>query len=247
MLLGRKAESGQRPGAPRGRAPAAPADGGRPGAGAQTDLFDAADRRGVGRGRKHLCGRRHRQRARREVRQETASSSSPGVQEGNRSRASSPTSAAIAVDAQGNVYVADGGNKRIQVFDSDGDFQDASTPMSGIAAGAVHHAGSRISSSTAPIQIRPTTSTATAKSTRWNWTERSSANSARPVKLPKEFGTVNAIDCRAENTLLRGRNRQSESPEADATLGGRDTDSIAPHCASGICTGPPADDLSVGA
>ena len=29
----------------------------------------------------------------------------------------------IAVDAQGNVYVADTGNKRIQVFDSDGNFK----------------------------------------------------------------------------------------------------------------------------
>src|SRR6202167_1053460 len=31
----------------------------------------------------------------------------------------------IAVDAQGNVYAADGGNKRIQVFDNDGSFQTA--------------------------------------------------------------------------------------------------------------------------
>ncbi len=30
---------------------------------------------------------------------------------------------AIAIDAQGNVYVADAGNKRIQVFDADGDLQ----------------------------------------------------------------------------------------------------------------------------
>jgi DNA-binding beta-propeller fold protein YncE len=31
----------------------------------------------------------------------------------------------IAVDAQGNVYAADGGNKRIQVFDNDGNFKTA--------------------------------------------------------------------------------------------------------------------------
>src|SRR5262249_29421812 len=30
---------------------------------------------------------------------------------------------AIAVDSQGNVYVADGGNKRIQVFDNNGSFK----------------------------------------------------------------------------------------------------------------------------
>src|SRR5207237_7699383 len=29
----------------------------------------------------------------------------------------------IALDAQGNVYVADSGNRRIQVFDSDGTFK----------------------------------------------------------------------------------------------------------------------------
>jgi sugar lactone lactonase YvrE len=29
------------------------------------------------------------------------------------------------VDAQGNVYAADGGNKRIQVFDNDGNFKTA--------------------------------------------------------------------------------------------------------------------------
>ena len=31
----------------------------------------------------------------------------------------------IAVDAQGNVYAADGGNKRVQVFDNDGNFKTA--------------------------------------------------------------------------------------------------------------------------
>src|SRR6185312_17322674 len=31
----------------------------------------------------------------------------------------------LAVDAQGNVYAADGGNHRIQVFDNDGNFKSA--------------------------------------------------------------------------------------------------------------------------
>src|SRR5665213_3313653 len=31
----------------------------------------------------------------------------------------------IAVDVQGNVYAADGGNKRVQVFDNDGNFKTA--------------------------------------------------------------------------------------------------------------------------
>src|SRR6185503_11681617 len=29
----------------------------------------------------------------------------------------------LAIDAQGNVYVADAGNKRVQVFDGDGNFK----------------------------------------------------------------------------------------------------------------------------
>ena len=53
----------------------------------------------------------------------TASSSSPGASEAP-DPASSPMSCSIAVDAQGNVYAGDGGNKRIQVFDNNGTFQD---------------------------------------------------------------------------------------------------------------------------
>ena len=46
---------------------------------------------------------------------------------------------AIAVDAQGNVYVADGGNKRIQVFDNNGTFKTQFTNV-GAPAAHVHHA-----------------------------------------------------------------------------------------------------------
>ena len=46
----------------------------------------------------------------------------------------------IAVDAQGNVYVADRGNKRIQVFDNEGDFQ-AADRRRGRAVGDLHFAG----------------------------------------------------------------------------------------------------------
>jgi len=71
---------------------------------------------------------------------------------------------AIAVDAKGNVYAADGGNKRIQVFDNDGNFKtqytNAGTPM----ACALRPDRTRFC--IARIQIRPTTSTSTERSTR---------------------------------------------------------------------------------
>src|SRR5437773_3832284 len=41
---------------------------------------------------------------------------------------------AIAVDGQGNVYVADGGNKRIQVFDNNGTFKTQYTNVGAPAA-----------------------------------------------------------------------------------------------------------------
>ena len=97
LLLGRKAEAERVP-APR-RQPRQPSAAGRrraarpvllrrrrrrarsgaggaagaadcPGAGAQQRRFQPADRRRMGRGRQHLCGRRLRQRPHREVRQE---------------------------------------------------------------------------------------------------------------------------------------------------------------------------------
>ena len=41
----------------------------------------------------------------------------------HRRRASSTSPHSIAIDAQGNVYVGDRGNNRIQVFDGDGTFK----------------------------------------------------------------------------------------------------------------------------
>jgi len=54
----------------------------------------------------------------------TGSSSKPGFE---RDRAGSVQHAhSIATDAQGNVYVGDRGNKRLQVFDNDGTFKTES-------------------------------------------------------------------------------------------------------------------------
>ena len=68
----------------------------------------------------------------------TAASSSSGARPAP-SPASSRGLKAIAIDAQGDVYVADAGNKRIQVFDGDGHVQ-APVRQRRHAAGDVHDA-----------------------------------------------------------------------------------------------------------
>ena len=135
LLLGRKSESERVPPAPLPPADAAgrgarPARGGRgpAGAGAQSDIVSAAHRRGVGCRRQHLRGRWLRQLRAWPSSTRTASSSSPGVRRGRRTGQFNSVRG-IALDAQGNVYVADAGNKRIQVFDGDGNFQDADRRM----------------------------------------------------------------------------------------------------------------------
>ena len=47
----------------------------------------------------------------------------------------------IAVDAQGNVYAGDGGNRRIQVFDNNGVFKTAFSNSA--TPGDVYHQGSQ--------------------------------------------------------------------------------------------------------
>ena len=70
---------------------------------------------------------------------------------------------AIVVDAQGNVYAADPGNKRIQVFDNNGPSR-TSTQISVRRPRSVSRRG-RIKSSTVRIRIRLKTSTAAARFT----------------------------------------------------------------------------------
>ena len=53
---------------------------------------------------------------------------------------SSTSSTRIAIDGQGNVYVADEGNKRIQVFDTEGTFKKAFENV-GVPTAICTHAG----------------------------------------------------------------------------------------------------------
>jgi DNA-binding beta-propeller fold protein YncE len=108
---------------------------------------------------------------------------------------------AIAIDAQGDVYVADVGNKRIQVFDAEGTFKrqfaGVGTPLTMcMTRGAnqvlyVSHSGDPDGMEDAAIY-----------KVRLDGTVVGKFGSAG--KLPKEFGLANSIDCRSENELLVG-------------------------------------------
>ncbi len=108
----------------------------------------------------------------------------------------------IAVDAQGNVYVADTANKRIQVFDSDGNFKAQITNVGNPAAICVTPGKHQIlysSNSNPPDDID-----ANGEIYKLELTGQIAGEFGRAGKLPKEFGTVNAIDCRSENELYVG-------------------------------------------
>jgi sugar lactone lactonase YvrE len=108
---------------------------------------------------------------------------------------------ALAVDAQGNVFVADAGNKRIQVFDSEGafksEFGNVGTPLAMcMTRGStqylyVSHAGDEDGMEDAAIYKVTLDGKVVGKF-------------GSAGKLPKEFGLANSIDCRNENELLIG-------------------------------------------
>ena len=108
---------------------------------------------------------------------------------------------AMAIDAQGNVYVADAGNKRIQVFDGDGTFKsefgNIGTPLAMcITRGStqhlyVSHAGDEDGMDDAAIYKVQLDGKVVGKF-------------GAAGKLPKEFGLANSLDCRSDTELLVG-------------------------------------------
>jgi hypothetical protein len=107
----------------------------------------------------------------------------------------------IAVDAQGNVYVADLGNKRIQVFDNDGNFQtqigDVGAPWAVcISPGAHQYLYSSNSN--------PPDSMDNGEIYKMELDGKILGKFGTAGKLAKEFGTVNEIDCRNPNVLYVG-------------------------------------------
>lgn len=107
----------------------------------------------------------------------------------------------IAIDAQGNVYVGDEGNKRVQVFDTEGTFKTQFTNVGAPTAlcltrGAqpvlyVAHTGDPDGMEDAAIYKVDLKGNVLGKF-------------GSAGKLPKEFSLVNSIDCRNANELLVG-------------------------------------------
>jgi len=108
---------------------------------------------------------------------------------------------AIAVDAKGNVYVADRGNKRIQVFDNDGNFKTQYTGIGSPMAMCI---------TPGPHQYLYASNSNDANNfdngeiykLELDGTVVGKFGSAG--KGPKQFGTVHAMDCQSENELYVG-------------------------------------------
>ena len=108
---------------------------------------------------------------------------------------------ALAIDAQDNVYVADLGNKRIQVFDAEGTFKTqfggVGTPLAMcMTRGAtqylfVSHSGDPDGMEDAAIYKVQLDGKVVGKF-------------GSAGRLPKQFGLANSLECRSENELLVG-------------------------------------------
>ncbi len=107
----------------------------------------------------------------------------------------------IASDAAGNIYVADAGNNRIQVFDSEGTYKSQiggiGTPQAICVSGGptqyLYSSNSNDSESMEHGEIYKV-----------QLSGQIVGRFGKAGKLPREFGMVNAIDCRTENDLWVG-------------------------------------------
>jgi hypothetical protein len=107
----------------------------------------------------------------------------------------------IAIDAQGNVYAADAGNKRIQVFDSEGTFKSQITNIGTPQAICITRGTTQYLYSAHSGDPDGMVDAAIYKI---GLDGKVLGKFGSAGKLPKQFGLVNSIDCRTENELLVG-------------------------------------------
>jgi hypothetical protein len=108
----------------------------------------------------------------------------------------------IAVDAQGNVYAADAGNQRVQVFDNNGTFKSEIKNVGNAMAICITPGANQVmyvSNSNPPTDIDTA-----GEIYKMRLDGTMMGRFGRAGKLLKEFGTVNAIDCRSDTTLYVG-------------------------------------------
>ena len=107
----------------------------------------------------------------------------------------------VAVDAQGNLYVADLGNKRIQVFDNDGNFK---SEISGLGAPAAICISPGRHQYLYSSNSNPPDSMDGGEIYKMELDGKVLGKFGAAGKLVKQFGSANEIDCRNTNTLYVG-------------------------------------------
>jgi hypothetical protein len=108
----------------------------------------------------------------------------------------------IAIDAANNVYVADRDNKRIQVFDTEGNFKTQFRNVGSPWAICITPGARQflyVSNSNPPNNLDYD-----GEILKMTLDGRIVGKFGRAGKMLKEFGTVNSIDCRNENELYVG-------------------------------------------
>ncbi len=206
FLLGRKAEAIQNPpraggpGGGRGGEGGAGRGGGPPGAGAPQDVFNRpTDVAWDAQGNVFVADGHGNARV--------AKFSKDGVfvkSWGQKGTAPGQFASvdSIAIDGQGNVYAADAGNNRIQVFDNNGTFKSEITNVGNAQALCITTGANQVmyvSNSNPPDDLDTA-----GEIYKMRLDGSIIGKFGKAGKLLKEFGTVNAIDCRGDNTLYVG-------------------------------------------